>query len=740
MRCGFVSTAARWYALAMPPSRRPKAQAKRAHAQQALPPLQFTHSLPYGAVLRDKGVQFVVYSRSATAMRVLLYDAVDDPEPSEVIALDATKDRWGDIWSIFVPKLAPGQLYHFQADGPFDPDRGQRFDGQARLIDPYARALAGRYLPGGDGIVRPPKCVVVDDSFDWQGDRHLRRGLADTVIYEMHVRGFTASPSSGVKHPGTYLGVIEKIPYLKSLGVTAVELMPLHEFPTELPNGDRPARGNYWGYDPMAFFAPHRGYAAGSEPGCQVREFKEMVRALHAADIEVILDVVFNHTAEGNHLGPTFSFKGLENRVYYMLGDGGSYYRNYTGCGNTINGNHPIVRELIFLCLRHWVHNYHIDGFRFDLASILSRDRNGDILPNPPIVELITEDPMLADTKIIAEAWDAAGAYQVGSFASLRWAEWNGRYRDDVRRYWRGDYAQTGHLATRLAGSSDLYGDDGRQPYHSINFVTSHDGFTLNDLVSYREKHNEANGEGNRDGDNNNFSENYGHEGPSKRPDIESMRARQIRNMLATLLFSQGVPMLLAGDECRRTQQGNNNAYCQDNEVSWFDWSLVEDNADLVRFVSEIVRFRISNPTLRRRTFLEGGTAVDGSLPDVEWFSPDGAHVDWYAADASLTCFFGAPIRVRLAGEESIEGTPRHVLIFSNAGSLPRLFQFPRPIPIRDLDWRLFIHTGQAPPEDVFESGCGPHLDPSEPIELPERSLVCLVADAEPRRIALQSF
>jgi glycosidase/predicted small lipoprotein YifL len=469
----------------------------------------------------------------------------------------------------------------------------------------------------------------------------------------MHVRGFTASPTSGVEHPGTYLGVIEKIPYLKSLGVTAVELMPVHEFAPHIPSLEFPGeRRNYWGYDPVAFFAPHRGYAAGTEPGCQVREFKEMVRALHAAGIEVILDVVFNHTAEGNHLGPTFSFKGLENRVYYMLGDGGSTYRNYTGCGNTINGNHPIVRELIFLCLRHWVHNYHIDGFRFDLASVLSRDRNGEILPNPPIVELITEDPLLADTKIIAEAWDAAGAYQVGSFASLRWAEWNGRYRDDVRRYWRGDFAQTGHLATRLAGSSDLYGDDGRQPYHSINFVTSHDGFTLNDLVSYREKHNEANGEGNRDGDDNSFAENYGIEGPTQRADINALRARQIRNMAATLLLSQGVPMLVAGDECRRTQRGNNNAWCQDNDVSWFDWSLLDAHPEFVRFFRELISFRLGNPTLRRRSFLQGGVSASGTLPDVEWFSPDGVHIDWYAADGSLSCFFGAPSRERLEAED----------------------------------------------------------------------------------------
>jgi len=717
----------------MPP-RRKKVAARRRHAKKPLPPLQFSQALPYGAVLHDKGVQFVVYSRSAAAMRVLLYDRVEDTEPAEVIALDPAKDRWGDIWSILVPGVGPGQLYHFQADGPFDPERGQRFDGRARLIDPYAKALAGEFTIGDDGLLRPPKCVVVDDSFDWQGDRHLRRGLADTVIYEMHVRGFTASPTSGVAAPGTYAGVIEKIPYLQSLGVTAVELMPVHEFASAMPSAAGPARGNYWGYDPLAFFAPHRGYASGAEPGCQVREFKEMVRALHAAGIEVILDVVFNHTAEGNQLGPTLSFKGLENRVYYMLGDGGSSYKNYSGCGNTINGNHPIVRELIFLCLRHWVHNYHVDGFRFDLASILSRDRNGEILPNPPIIEVITEDPMLADTKIIAEAWDAAGAYQVGSFASLRWAEWNGRYRDDVRRFWRGDFAQTGHLATRLAGSSDLYGDDGRQPFHSINFVTSHDGFTLNDLVSYREKHNEANGEGNRDGDNNNFSDNYGVEGPTRRADIAGLRSRQIRNLLATLLLSQGVPMMVAGDECRRTQQGNNNAWCQDNPVSWFDWGLVEEHADLVRFTAALIAFRLDNPTLRRRAFLEGGASESGELPDVEWFSPEGNHIDWYAADGSLTCFFAAPSAAELAHEPDpaaggTDGTPRHLLLFAHAGSLPRSFHFPRSELLRKLDWRVLIDTSRSPPGDIHPGDAGPPVDVDQLIQLPERALVCLVAD-----------
>jgi glycogen operon protein len=689
------------------------------------PTLQFSHSLPYGALLHDSGVQFVVFSRSATAMRVLLYDKVDDREPAETISFDRDSDRWGDIWSVFVPGLTAGQLYHYQAEGPYDPEHGQRFDARARLIDPYAKALAGRFLPADDGIVRPPKCVVIEDYFDWQGDRHIKRSLADTVIYELHVRGFTRDSSSGVEHPGSYLGVIEKIPYLKSLGVTAVELMPVHEFPTESPFGQTLDRPNYWGYDPLCFFAPHRGYGVGTEPGAQVNEFKEMVRALHQAGIEVILDVVFNHTAEGNELGPTLSFKGLENRVYYMLGNGGSWYRNYTGCGNTINGNHPVVREMIFLCLRHWVHNYHIDGFRFDLASILSRDRTGEIAPNPPVVELIAEDPLLADTKVIAEAWDAAGAYQVGSFANMRWAEWNGRYRDDIRRYWRGDIGQRGHLATRLAGSADLYEPGGRQPYHSINFITSHDGFTLNDLVSYSIKHNEDNGEGNRDGDNNNFSANYGVEGPTRKRAIEALRLRQLKNFLATLLLSQGVPMLLAGDECRRTQRGNNNAYCQDNAISWFNWKLVEKNQDLVRFVQGLISFRKANPTVRRRDFLQGVADRPGSLPDVSWFDTSGKAVDWHANDASLTCLFGVPDL-----DEDPERCGRHVMLFLHSGTLPRDFVVPDLA--RPVVWRKFIDTAAPSPEDIYPAGDGPILMPSQTLRLIDRSLVCYVSMKTP--------
>lgn len=687
------------------------------------PELQFTHLLPYGALMHERGVQFVVFSRNATNMRLLFYDRVEDPEPSEVIRFDPDENRWGDIWSIFVPDVGAGQLYHFQADGPFVPEEGHRFDGHARLIDPYAKALAGTFLPGDDGVVRPPKCVVMDDYFDWEGDRHLRRDLSETIIYEMHVRGFTKDDSSGVQHPGTYLGVIDKIPYLKSLGVTAVELMPIHEFPILETNGAKSARPNYWGYDPMAFFSPHRGYAHSPVPGAQVTEFKQMVKALHQAGIEVILDVVFNHTCEGNELGPTLSFKGLENSVYYML-ESGPYYKNFSGCGNTINGNHPIVREMIFHSLRHWVHNYHIDGFRFDLASILSRDRDGHLVPNPPLVEAIGEDPLLADTKIIAEAWDAAGAYQVGSFGSLRWAEWNGRYRDDMRRFWRGDPGMIGPYATRLAGSSDLYEPGGRQPYHSINFITSHDGFTLNDLVSYNEKHNEVNGEGNRDGDNNSMSYNHGIEGPTRHRGIQKIRLRQIKNMLATLMLSQGVPMMLSGDEIRRTQHGNNNAYCQDNEISWFDWSLVEENEDLLRFVQSLITFRREQPTVRRKRFFSGEQRRQGVL-DVNWYSAMGTAIDWANDDRCMICLLAAP-----GIEADPEGKGRDVLIMVNNSHESHPFIVP-PI-AKSTDWRLVVDTAAKSPKDAYPAGKGPAMGRRGSFKMAERSLRCYVDGGTP--------
>ena len=691
------------------------------HMRHTQPELQFTHMLPYGAVIGDSGVQFVVFSRSATEMRLLLYNDVDDTEPSEILNFDPNQNRWGDIWSIFVPGLQPGQLYHFQATGPHDPSRGLRFDANARLIDPYAKALAGTFQPSTDGIIRPPKCVVVDDHFDWAGDRHLKTDISESVIYEMHVRGFTQHDSSGVKHPGSYLGVIDKIPYLKSLGVTAVELMPVHEFPIHDYNGEKLDRPNYWGYDSMAFFAPHRGYAWDETPGAQVTEFKQMVKALHEAGIEVILDVVFNHTCEGNEKGPVLGFKGLENPVYYMLENDARYYKNYSGCGNAVNGNHPIVREMIFHCLRHWVHNYHIDGFRFDLASILSRDRSGNLVPNPPLVEAIGEDPLLADTKIIAEAWDAAGAYQVGSFGDDRWAEWNGRYRDDARGYWRGDGGTRGALATRLAGSADLYQPGGRPPCASINFITSHDGFTMNDLVSYREKHNLANGEDNRDGDNNNHSENFGVEGPTDQPIIDSLRLRQIKNMMSTLMLSQGVPMIVAGDEFRRTQKGNNNAYCQDNEISWLNWALQEKNTELTRFVRTLIQFRKNQPTVRRRTFLTGVPASNG-WADVSWYSALGTAVDWHSHELPIICLLAAP-----TPEEDPSGMGRDVLLMLNSSSAGCKFMIPAIA--RSRQWQMFMDTSLASPQDIYSDFDGPMLPESGSYTLPQKSMAVYVAN-----------
>ena len=674
--------------------------------------LQFAHSVPYGAQIHDHGVQFVVYSRSATGMRILLYDDVADHEPSEIVECDPVDDRWGDVWSIFVPGIGPGQLYHFQADGPDMPDQGLLFNGRARLIDPYAKALAGDFLPPLDGVISPPKCVVVDDYFDWDGDRHLRHDPAEMIIYEMHVGGFTRSKSSGVDFPGTYLGVIDKIPYLQSLGVTAVELMPVHEFPIQHHDGTKPSHANYWGYDPMAFFAPHRGYAASTKPGRHVFEFKKMVKALHQAGIEVILDVVFNHTCEGNSAGPILGMKGLQNDTYYMLENGGQDYRNYSGCGNTLNTNHPVVREMILQCLKHWVYNYHIDGFRFDLASILCRGQDGEILEDAPIVEAIAEDPMLADTKIIAEAWDAAGAYQVGSFGGgLRWAEWNGRYRDDVRRFWRGDCGTLGSFATRLAGSSDLYQDSGRPPCTSINFVTSHDGFTMNDLVSYKEKHNVANGEENRDGDNNNLSDNYGVEGPARKKSIVKLRLRQIKNMMTTLMMSQGVPMIVSGDECLRTQKGNNNAYCQDNPLSWFDWKLTAKNHELLRFCQALIHFRRQQPTLRRKTFLTGQPFSHEGLPDVSWFRPDGSATDWSNGDLAMMSLLTAP-----SVEEDPGGLARDLLFLVNATADEREFRVPGLA--KDRRWRMFLDTSAEMPNDIFPNCDGPLLDNDANLQL----------------------
>ncbi|MGB9609662.1 MAG: glycogen debranching protein GlgX [Bryobacteraceae bacterium] len=550
-------------------------------------------ALPLGATKAGKGVNFAVFSQHATHVWLALFRPGDE-DPWEEIELSPATNRTGHIWHVWVEGLAEDTLYAWRMDMRPNPNPAvHRFNPAVYLLDPYARVLVG----GEEwGIAARRLCGLPRDRFDWQCDQPLNTPLEETIIYELHVRGYTRHPSSGVSAPGTYLGLAEKIPYLKELGVTAVELMPVYEFEEADTDRVNPFTGerllNFWGYHPIAFFAPNASYASSRVPGTAVWEFKEMVRKFHEAGIEVILDVVFNHTAEGDERGPTLSFRGLDNSVYYLLDSNGRYL-NFSGCGNTLNCNHPVVRSLVADCLHYWVMEMHVDGFRFDLASILARGRNGEPLPDPPLLERLAYDPVLANTKLIAEAWDAAGLYQVGTFPAWgRWAEWNGRYRDEVRRFVRSDAGLVPALAERLKGSPDLYARSGRTAHHSINFVTCHDGFTLADLVSYNQKHNEANGEDNRDGASENFSWNCGVEGPTDDPEILALRRRQMRNFLLILLSSGGVPMLLAGDEFARTQQGNNNAYCQDNEISWVDWRLAETNQDLLEFVRELIRFR----------------------------------------------------------------------------------------------------------------------------------------------------
>jgi len=550
-------------------------------------------SAPLGATVAPGGVNFSVFSRNATGVELLLFEREDDVRPARVIPIDPTTNRSYHYWHVFVPGAEAGQLYGYRVHGPFEPSRGMRFDPGKILLDPYGRGVAvptnySRQAARleGDNAATAMKSVVVDThAYDWEGDSVLRLPVSRTVIYEMHVRGFTRHPSSGVSKTksGTYAGLIEKIPYLRQLGITAVELMPVFQFdPEDAPLG----RTNYWGYSPVSFFAPHRAYSSLQGPLGPVNEFRDMVKALHRAGIEVILDVVFNHTSEGDHNGPTLSLRGLDNVIYYTLEQDRSRYANYSGTGNTLNANHAIVRRMILDSLRYWVGEMHIDGFRFDLASILDRDESGNLMPSPPVLWDIESDPALAGTKLIAEAWDAAGLYQVGNFVGDSWREWNGRFRDDVRSFFRADRGTVSSLADRLLGSPQIYDHEQREAEQSVNFATCHDGFTLNDLVSYNYKHNEANGEDNRDGSDDNRSFNCGVEGPTTDPEVEQVRNRQVKNFLTVTMLSLGMPMILMGDEVRRTQNGNNNAYCQDNPISWLDWTLAEKHADVLRFVT----------------------------------------------------------------------------------------------------------------------------------------------------------
>ena len=584
---------------------------------------------PLGATLDAEGVNFSVWSEHATGVELLLFEHHSDLEPFQVIKLNHKFNKTFQFWHCYVRGLRAGTFYAYRVDGPADLAHGHRFNRNKVILDPYARATDSYLWRRGDAcgpddnVRTSQRCVVVDQSYDWEGDQPLNRRMSETIVYEMHVGGFTKSPTSGVAHPGTYEGVIEKIPYLKELGITAVELLPVFDFdPSEIdkPNpAGGPNLSNYWGYSTVSFFAPHSRYCVSPSSGSHLREFRDMVKALHKAGIEVILDVVFNHTSEGNHDGPTINFKGFGNSTYYYLWPPDhQFYMDFSGCGNTLNCNHPIPEKLIIECLEYWHSEMHVDGFRFDEGSILSRGPDGAPMDYPPVLWHIELSEELADCKIIAEAWDAAGLFQIGYFPGFRWAEWNGLYRDTVRRYVRGDRGLVGLVASRIAGSADIYERTGRLAVNSINFITCHDGFTLNDVVSYNHKHNEANGEGNRDGQDENFSWNSGFEGETDDLAVEGLRRRQIKNFAAILLLSQGVPMITYGDEVRRTQHGNNNAYCQDTELSWFDWSLVDKNRDLLRFFQRMIALRRASGQLHRVRF-ERGEVNERGLHDIEW-------------------------------------------------------------------------------------------------------------------------
>jgi len=573
----------------------------------------------------QEGINFSIFSRHATRVTLVIDHW---PEGAKLpirheFQLDRHENRTGDMWHILLATHQQNFSYGYRMDGPSDPSRGLVYDYETILIDPYCRALLPRAWGENPAYGQKPCCKIVAQDFDWQKDRPLRTPLSETIIYELHVRGFTKDSSSELATPGTFLGITEKIPYLKSLGITAVELMPVTEFDENDiffhdPDSDKPLK-NFWGYNPVSFFAIHSGYA--HDPTQAVNEFKTMVLALHQAGIEVILDMVYNHTAEGGLGGKTSSFRGIDNPIYYLL-DKENNYLNFSGCGNTVNCNHPVVRHLIRDSLRYWVTEMHIDGFRFDLASILGRDQTGNLLVNPPMIEAIGEDPVLRDTKMIAEAWDAAGLYQVGTFSTdPRWAEWNGRFRDDVRAFMIGRENTITGLATRIAGSSDLYQSSGRGPMSSINFITSHDGFTLYDLVSFDQKHNRANGEDNRDGENHNNSWNSGLEGLDCPVEIRRLRLRRLKTFTVLLLFSQGVPMICAGDEFCRSQNGNNNAWCQDNQTSWLDWSLVETNKEFHWFFKECIAIRKKHPLFRRKDFFKPIEESMGKTPapEIAW-------------------------------------------------------------------------------------------------------------------------
>lgn len=681
-------------------------------------------AFPFGATFVPGGVNFSIYSSHATDCTLVLFDKgasqpkVEIPFPNEF--------RIGDVFSMIVFGLDYENIeYGYRIAGPFEPQQGHRFDPSKILLDPYARAITGRDVwgkPPDWNNVFPHRSLLVFDDFDWGEDHPLEIPMEDLVIYEMHVRSFTRHPSSNVKFPGTFAGIRQKIPYLNELGVNCIELMPIYEF-DEFENSRLvPETGetlmNYWGYSTVGFFAPKSGLAATGKIGMQVDELKALVKELHRNGIEVFLDVVFNHTAEGNEYGPYISFKGIDNKTYYMLTPEG-YYFNFSGTGNTLNCNNPVVRNIVLDCLRYWASEYHIDGFRFDLASILGRDPLGYPLSNPPLLESLAFDPILAKCKLIAEAWDAGGLYQVGSFPAYgRWAEWNGKYRDGLRRFLKGDTGLTSEMAQRIQGSPDLYASRG--PTASINFITCHDGFTLNDLVSYNDKHNDANGEGNRDGANDNNSWNCGYEGPTENEGINALRIRQMKNAAAILLVSQGVPMILMGDELARSQKGNNNTYCQDNDLNWLDWNLQGLHADLLRFFANCVKFRLAHPSFRNRWHLSNQDRVGSGYPDISWHGTQAWKPDW--SDSSRLLAF------RLDGKHARGGKVHDddIYVAMNMHWDSHWFEIPG-LP-DGKNWHIFANTGATPPQDVWEVGSEPILENQHGILLGERSVVILVS------------
>jgi len=689
-------------------------------ASSMLSELNKGNTSPLGATVTHGGVNFSVFARDCTGIELLLFDHADDAVASRVIPLDPRSNRTYHYWHTFVPGIGSGQLYGYRVAGPFAPQRGLRFDPDKLLIDPYGRAVAvpagydrGAACVAGDNVARSMKSVVADPrGYDWEGDTPLKRSYSRTIIYEMHVAGFTKHPSSGVEEAkrGTYAGLIEKIPYLKDLGVTAVELLPVFQFdPHDAPFG----LCNFWGYSPISFFAPHAGYSSRLDPLGPLEEFRDMVKALHRAGIEVILDVVFNHTSEGDHKGPTFCYRGFANDVYYTLAPDGSYI-DYSGCGNTLNANHHVVRRLIIDSLHYWVKEMHVDGFRFDLASILSRDGEGRPLKNPPIIWDIESDPALAGIKLIAEAWDAGGLYQVGSFIGDSWKEWNGEFRDDVRSFLKGDNGMISRFVARLLASPDIYGHQEREPEQSINFITCHDGFTLNDLVSYDRKHNEANGEQNRDGANFNVSWNCGVEGPSDNPAVEELRNRQVKNFLAVTLLSLGTPMLLMGDEARRTQLGNNNAYCQDNEIGWFDWGVLERHPDIHRFTKLLIDARLMH-----------GATAEGQLTLNQLLSQ--ARLEWHGVRLGTPDWSHESHSIALTAWSATRRVVFHYMV--NAYWKPLTFSLPSPKKLPGGTWYRWIDTSRAAPEDIVPWDAMPAISTNN-YRLVGRSLVVLIAAA----------